>query len=56
MSTHDKLSAAGKKGAATRWSRAKKRVKFYFAFVLTLAIQVFFVLGIRRRKRQRRRD
>ena len=28
MSTHDKLSAAGKKGAATRWARAKKRVSF----------------------------
>lgn len=31
-STHEKLSSAGKKGASTRWTRAKKRVSLFPGF------------------------
>ena len=31
-STHDKLSAAGKKGAATRWGSNNQQVRYLLSF------------------------
>lgn len=44
-STHEKLSSAGKKGAATRWARAKKQVSsFPFRYCCKHLCQVIHFL------------